>query len=480
MTSLARGLLATLMLLGLTSPAAALPLYTARAGRTCDNCHSLPNRWFDPPEILKRKCTLSCASCHVDPSGGGLRNVSGRYYGENTLPMFNAPHRPLADWDREVLSKHLGPTPTSQPASEPASGPVKPSAAPDDPRGAGAPPATEGFLAFGRPLGDPAEMAWQEGRYGDLAVDPLLQLGADFRFGVWTQGPLAFPMQGDIHAAVHPAEHLTLFTTVGARARIRGSVFDPPPDPQDQARFGVRDLWVMTHEWPGLSYLRVGRFLPAFGTRVADHTAPIRRGFGMSQEDPANRVLGVEAGFAANYPYGSLSVFQHGTRDAKNPLEPGDGAGAAVSAGIRELGWQIGASALVDRRPLSAGGNAVNLSLQWTLNPWYYFQNLPITWLGEVAFGQYQRPGSGRETGRVAWYHEVAWTALNGVVVRLRHDSWDPDTEVGEDQLQRPGLGLDLTFIEGLTLSTDARVGIPAGPDAAASADVFFQLHGWL
>jgi hypothetical protein len=29
--------------------AQALPLYAARSGRTCDNCHSLPNDWYDPP-----------------------------------------------------------------------------------------------------------------------------------------------------------------------------------------------------------------------------------------------------------------------------------------------------------------------------------------------------------------------------------------------------------------------------------------------
>ncbi|MCB9546446.1 MAG: hypothetical protein H6706_11425 [Myxococcales bacterium] len=472
-----------LLLAGLllaAAPASALPLYTARAGRTCDNCHSLPNRWFDPPEILKRKCTLSCASCHVDPSGGGLRNVSGRYYGESTLPMFKASRRPLADWDRDLIARHLGPTPTSQPASEPASGPVKPSAAPDDPRGPGAPPATEGWLAFGRPLGEPAEMAWGEGRYGDLAVDPLLLLGADFRFGAWTQGPLFFPMQGDLHAAVHPVEHFTLFTTVGARGRVRGTFLDTVPADDDQPPFGVRDLWAMTHEWPGLSYLRVGRFLPAFGTRVADHTAPIRRGFGMSQEDPANRVVGVEAGFAANYPYGSVSVYRHGTREARNPFELGDGGGAVASAGIRELGWQVGASARVERRPLSSGGDGTDFSLQWAFNPWYYWQNLPLTYLGEVAWGRYQRRLSGNETGRLAWYHELAYTAFNGVVLRLRHDSWDPDTEVGEDQLARPGLGLDLTFIPGLTLSTDSRIGIPAGASSQPSADVFFQLHGWL
>jgi hypothetical protein len=75
-----------LLLLIWLDGAGATPLYTVREGRTCDNCHSLPNDWVDPPEMARRKCTLSCSGCHVDPGGGGLRTVSGVYFGRSTLP----------------------------------------------------------------------------------------------------------------------------------------------------------------------------------------------------------------------------------------------------------------------------------------------------------------------------------------------------------------------------------------------------------
>ena len=81
----------------LSSAAWALPLYTAREGRTCDNCHTLPNTWKNPEEIKDRKCTMSCSVCHIDPSGGGLRNVSGRFYGQSTLPGLLASHRGYKD-----------------------------------------------------------------------------------------------------------------------------------------------------------------------------------------------------------------------------------------------------------------------------------------------------------------------------------------------------------------------------------------------
>ena len=87
----------------LVSTAVTTPMYTARAGRTCDNCHVTPNDWVDP-KLSERKCTLSCQGCHVDPAGGGMRNVVGRFYGRSTLPMiaYSAPtghvcphHHPL-------------------------------------------------------------------------------------------------------------------------------------------------------------------------------------------------------------------------------------------------------------------------------------------------------------------------------------------------------------------------------------------------
>ncbi len=482
-------LLGTLTLL-VAADALALPMYGARSGRTCDNCHSLPNTWYDPPEVTERKCTLSCAGCHVDPSGGGLRTVSGRYFGMATLPMFGSIARPLDDQPRDVWDLFTGDpadriAPSSQPvgAELPASGPVKPMEAHnEDPRGPGAPPADDGWLSFGRPLGHgSSEMAWLDGRYGDLNADPLVQLGADVRFGYWSAGPLFFPMQLDLHAALHPVEHLTIAGTVGARGRTKSLTFDARGAPDaEQLRFGVRELYAMTHEWPALMHLRAGRFMPAFGTRVADHTAYTRRPFGMSMEDPANRVVGLEAGFTGNYPHFTASAFKPADGASQNPFAMADGWGAALDGGWRDLAWQLGGSAMMRRRPLSGGGDTLDLALHWGYNPWRRWKALALTYLGEVVWGRYQRPFSGSETSRLAWYHQLAWHPVNGVVARLRFDSFDPDGEVRDDVVYRPGLGLDWHVVPGLTISADGRVGIPekGGPGEEA-ADVFVQIHGW-
>ncbi len=451
----------------------ATPLYMARSGRTCDNCHSLPNTWFDPPEVWRRKCTLSCASCHVDPNGGGLRNVGGRYYGRSTLPMYWAVERPLDDRTFEELREFLGPD--NEPTSAPASGPAQPADRQMDPRPPGSPEPNAG-PNWGRPLLGSSEMSWLDGRYGDLNADPLFQAGGDFRLGFWSAGPLIFPMQADFHAAAHPVEHLTLATTVGVRGDAEGFTATAEGDPPIE----MRDVWLMTHEWPALSYARVGRFLPAFGHRVEDHTAYTRRPFGLSQEDPGNRVLGAEIGFTGNYPYASAMAFVPVERNnGGNPFDAAEGYGGALNVGYRHMGWSLGASAMLRNRPLDNGGDTLDGSVQWSFNPWYYWKDLPLTWLGEVAVGRLQRPFSGRKTTQIATYQTLSWTAKRGLALQLRYDFWEPDREVIDDAIHRPGVAAEWIIIPGVTLRVDLRVGIPEAGGGEPPADLFAQLHYW-
>lgn len=78
-------------ILCLAGTAGATPLHSMQAAEKCDTCHEMPDRsnpkWIEENyKISERKCRLSCGGCHVNPSGGMLRNKAGFTYGTKTLP----------------------------------------------------------------------------------------------------------------------------------------------------------------------------------------------------------------------------------------------------------------------------------------------------------------------------------------------------------------------------------------------------------
>ncbi|MEO1173319.1 MAG: hypothetical protein AAFX94_14900, partial [Myxococcota bacterium] len=106
----ASSLVAVAAFVGLHAPAEveALPMYAMRSARTCGNCHLSPTYedpdGWDNPELAYRKCNMSCMACHVNPTGGGMRAVGGRYYGQSTLSMYTLQERSYSDTGRELFS----------------------------------------------------------------------------------------------------------------------------------------------------------------------------------------------------------------------------------------------------------------------------------------------------------------------------------------------------------------------------------------
>jgi hypothetical protein len=466
-----RVLLAGAALAALASaPAYATPMYAARAGRTCDNCHVTPNDWRNP-KLAARKCGLSCQTCHVDPAGGGMRNASGRFYGRATLPMIATSPRPTADWDRGVpgLGRRDRATTYSHrlplgPDTFEASATYRDSTA-------------DGW-AWGTPAGGATPYGFFPGRYDALAADPVLRITGEVRLAaLLSRSSLFFPMQFDVSTALHPVHHVTAFANVGVRGRASGygDTFDDNHTPY------FREAFVLLHEAPFNSYVKGGRFVPSYGLRLDDHTSRIRREFELDGSLPESRVTGVEVGAAPNYPFVQAAYFRMASRarvpDPWDIFDVDEGWGVALNAGYRNEGWTLAASALARRRPLEEGGDTDTYGVYAAINPWHYARSLPLTYQVEYDIGSRQR-ASGTQANLSAFYHELDWLVWNGVNVLIAHDWSDPDHEVRDDDTHRVQGGVQIVPYPGV--SVDARVRALLLPRGEGSdADVFLQLHLW-
>ncbi|MBI2572123.1 MAG: hypothetical protein HYV63_34365 [Candidatus Schekmanbacteria bacterium] len=130
------------------SPAQPYPLFAAKHGADCVACHDeAPLKLEGQVAWSKRKCSLHCNSCHLNQSGGGLRNSAARYYATARGSSFVLPIFTRLEPRRQALGK---------------------------------------YFQFGL----------------DLRTAYVKQQGRSYRF---------FPMQADLYLAVMPIRHLTIY-----------------------------------------------------------------------------------------------------------------------------------------------------------------------------------------------------------------------------------------------------------------------------
>lgn len=180
------------------------------------------------------------------------------------------------------------------------------------------------------------------------AVTPpaWLALGGDFRgaggFFAANSGrePVYFPMQAELYAAV-TAGAFSVHVTAGLR--------DPQYQNEARTLFASREHWVQWQQNPGETtgvFVRVGRFMPVFGLRFAEHPLYERR-YGGSP------LYGETYAAAVEYVDPKWEV--HATGFIKDPIqtdsiERGNGAALYAETRIAEK-TALGAEAKLDVTP---------------------------------------------------------------------------------------------------------------------------------
>ena len=466
-------LLALGFVLGLKSePADALPFYAQRSGRTCANCHVSPTledeAGWENPELAERKCTMSCTSCHLDPTGGGQRNASGRYYGQSTLAMLHTQDRSYSDHGRELLGNDLlwkAQNLLGEPADVAQDERLIPSTREDWEAGMGQ-GQTGNWAAMGTPLTTEPVMAFWDGRYDDLDADPMLQVGGDFRLAWWSATRTGFPMQADLHAGFHPVHHLMFVGTLAARGRTTGGVYSPPIFP--------RRAFVMVNELPYFAYAKAGIFMPDYGVFVEDHTRFTREMFEMDLSTSQDTVLGVQVGATPNYPTLSASLFANDTSWLDGG-EKDEGWGATVNGGWRDLGWTVTGHAMHKQRRGLGRGNLSAVGVGWGLNPAYYWERIPATLTGEMSLG-HRSWATGKSETYVASTAQLDWIVRNGINLQITGDHAIPALS-SPVLRQRYGATLQVPPTPGLTFSATGRQMWEGNTNAGR--DVLLQTHVW-
>lgn len=412
-------------LLGGISAAEATPYYSIGSGSTCNTCHIEPLNWKNPA-IKDRRCTLDCKGCHISPTGGGLRTPFGRFYGEETLPIWGGRPSDGVDVDRY------------RPKGFPNKGQYS---------------LFKGFSGWW-----PGKIPHREipDRLGKINPTPKAQFGADFRMMNLLAGDFGFqvfPMEAQAYLAYNPSQKLTFYADVG----LQGAVGELSPE-----ILWVRETFAMVHDLPYNSYIRAGRFTLPYGWRLPDHTALTRAGL----FDQFRQAYGVEMGVIPNEGWLNLALWKQGLVGW-----PGDfqqpGIGVTAQGGVRKLGFQLGAS--VHAMKADPGGEDELMA-----GPLFALNLNPFIYLGE--FDVRRTIANGVATDSLITLHEVRWQVARGVAPKLRYEWLDPVLNEVGDNIHRVQAALELNPTRYFQLEFNARETLEAG---FLRTDVFVQLHGW-
>lgn len=404
---------------------------------------------FALPRFAARNA-MECIQCHINPSGGGMRNDYGAAVFEKAwLPLAGAPD----DWIT-----------------------VDPKKSDDEEEDPNAePPFSSAF----------------SGR-----ITEWLSLGGDVRTAyIWVRpdDPPAegedrnvtssfFLMQADLYHSAQLSSYVTLVLDVGVYSgfEVWGlfSFFQRP---------GVFDL-----------KLKVGRFVPPFGIREVEHQLFTREGVGLGATD---RDTGLELSMYLG-PWTTQVALLNGTLGEtafdstggqRRTFEKGVAVRSAVRAQLSGLRLQLGGSFYFNENanqtnpiftgvlPLSQAAK-VSEGLDELRGGVFLTANLGrFTYLGDLVAVRdgFYAEGLARLRGH-ALYQELSFVPMQGLELVATHEFMDPDFDLGSNAVHRVGAVVELFPLPYTEVRLMGRRQWSLRPEVSAVTDLVLFLHLFL
>lgn len=342
------------------------------------------------------KTGAKCQSCHVNPSGAGMRQAFGAQYGRETLPV--------PEWATDLELEDLT-------------------------------TALANFVGVGVDV---------------RTLYYYVQL-PDTGTATETNSNAFWQMQGDLYLNLKLARKVNVYFEKGVYSGF--------------------ELFGMVSLLPAGGHVKVGKFVPNFGTRLDDHTAYIRRYTGFSPEFSRPELTGIEAGVSPGWFSGFAGFYN-----------AEDGFGSAVANSKAYLVRGDGLFRLGNEMYLGVGANFFG-----TVTSGDVTQNLfggvgsfsigNFTLFGEGDLIQTRYP-SGTVTGYVA-YAEANYLVTPGVDLKVAYDFYDPDKDVKDGAMTRYSFGVEFFPVSGVEVRPMYRV-VVEEPENYSNNEFHIMLHFYL
>jgi hypothetical protein len=211
----------------------------------------------------------------------------------------------------------------------------------------------------------------------------------------------------------------------------------------DKGLYSGFEIFGMLNILPGNGYVKIGKFVPSYGTKLDDHRTFIRQETGFSAERSRPELTGGEIGFTAR----SLNIVG-GVFNAADPF----GAGGSKKA---LLGRVDGIFKLNEEGTmnLGVGGNVftkeMGVSDRMTLfGAMGSFSYNDLSLLGEVDW--MRTKVSGTTIKGIVSYVEAGYVATPGLDFKVMYEFFDRDTDLKTGSQSRYSFGFEFFPISGV------------------------------